>query len=106
MTAYLAAEGLSFGMASPGRYEAALRKAGFENIRSRNRNLWYRNQARVELERLKGPLYQSVVAEVGEELVGKNITTWTAMIKVLDSGEHCPTHLFARLPEQTGTGGS
>ncbi|MGB5559032.1 MAG: methyltransferase domain-containing protein, partial [Paracoccaceae bacterium] len=106
MTAYLAAEGLSFGMASPGRYEAALRKAGFKSIRSRNRNLWYRDQARVELERLKGPLYQSVVAEVGEELVGKNITTWTAMIKVLDSGEHCPTHLFARLPAQTGTGGS
>jgi phosphoethanolamine N-methyltransferase len=106
MTAYLAAEGLSFGMASPSRYEAALRKAGFVDVRSRNRNHWYRDQARVELERLKGPLYEKVAAEVGEELVRKNIKTWTAMIKVLDSGEHCPTHLYARLSDVSDTKGT
>ncbi len=96
MTAYLAAEGLSFGMASVERYKAALVDAGFGDIRSRNRNPWYREQARVELERLRGPLYSRVSAEVGEDLVKKNINTWTAMIAVLDSGEHCPTHLYAK----------
>ncbi len=105
MTAYLAAEGLSFGMASAARYEAALRGAGFTDVRSRNRNPWYREQARVELERLKGPLYETVAAEVGEAMVKKNIKTWGAMITVLDSGEHCPTHLSARKKVPDGQGG-
>ena len=98
MTEYLEAEGLSFGMASPGRYEAALRSAGFEQVEIVDRNPWYRVEARRELERLKGPLYDEVAAEVGQDLVDKNIRTWTAMIRVLDSGEHLPTHLRARKP--------
>jgi SAM-dependent methyltransferase len=106
MEAYLAAEGLSFGMASPDRYEAALRGAGFEDVSSLNRNAWYRVEAREELERLKGPLYDEVVAEVGEELVAKNIRIWTAMIKVLDSGEHRPTHLRASRPADPASAGN
>ena len=98
MKAYLAAEGLSFGMASPERYERALRGAGFDDVVIVNRNSWYREQARVELERLKGPLYAPVAAAVGADYVDKNIRTWTAMQCVLDSGEHRPTHLFARRP--------
>ena len=49
--------------------------------------------ARGELERLEGPLYDTVAAAVGTAYVDKNIATWTAMQKVLDSGEHRPTHL-------------
>ena len=102
MSEYLEAEGLSFGMASPERYEAALRSAGFEQVEIIDRNPWYRAEARGELERLKGPLYDEVAAEVGRELVDKNIRTWTAMIRVLDSGEHLPTHLRASKPPDEG----
>ena len=42
---------------------------------------------------LKGPLYDKVAGVVGSAYVDKNITTWEAMQKVLDSGEHRPTHL-------------
>jgi phosphoethanolamine N-methyltransferase len=98
MQTYLKAEGLSFGMASAKRYEDAMRKAGFINISTVNRNSWYREIARAELERLKGPLYKTVAAAVGADYVDKNIETWTAMQKVLDSAEHCPTHLFADKP--------
>lgn len=98
MRTYLAAEGLSFGMASAARYEAAMVKAGFTDVRTVNRNAWYRDVARGELERLRGPLYESVADAVGAEYVEKNIKTWSAMQTVLDSGEHCPTHVFGTRP--------
>ncbi len=93
MKAYVAAEGLSFAMASPARYAQAMRRAGFADVTIRDRNPWYREVARGELERLKGPLYPTVAAAVGAAYVDKNIKTWEAMQKVLDSGEHRPTHL-------------
>jgi len=77
---------------------AAMTKAGFADGIAESRNAWYREVARGELERLKEPLYAEAVAAVGEAYVAKNIRTWTAMQKVLDSGEHCPTHLRASRP--------
>jgi len=93
MKAYIAAEGLSFAMASPARYADAMRRSGFANVVTRDRNPWYREVARTELERLKGPLYGEVASALGAAYVDKNIRTWEAMQKVLDSGEHRPTHL-------------
>lgn len=98
MADYLAAEGLSFGMASPERYRHAMEGAGFVSVSTVNRNGWYREVAREELARLAGPLWETAIAAVGEAMVVKNIRTWTAMQKVLDSGEHCPTHLFGEKP--------
>ncbi len=84
MKAYVAAEGLSFAMASPARYAKAMRSAGFEDVTTRDRNPWYREVARRELEQLKGPLYDKVAGVVGAAYVDKNIKTWEAMQKVLD----------------------
>ncbi|MGJ7041376.1 phosphoethanolamine N-methyltransferase [Shinella sp. BE166] len=98
MKDYIAAEGLSFGMASSRRYLRAMAAAGFVDGAVESRNAWYREVARDELARLKGPLYAAAVAAVGEAHVEKNIRTWTAMQKVLDSGEHCPTHLRGSKP--------
>ena len=100
MAAYIAAEGLSFTMASPDRYRLAMERAGFVGIAVRDRNPWYRDVARGELERLRGPLYGPVSAVVGRDYVDKNIKTWEAMQKVLDSGEHRPTHLRGWKPER------
>lgn len=102
MKAYIAAEGLSFAMASPARYSQAMRRAGFADVTVTDRNPWYREVARGELERLKGPLYAPVAAVVGGAYVDKNIRTWEAMQKVLDSGEHRPTHLRGWKPDAIG----
>ena len=96
--AYLEAEGLSFGMGSANRYRKALKAAGFVDITLTDRNAWYGQVAREERARLEGPLYAEVAKEVGADFVDKNIRTWTAMLKVLDSGEHRPTHLRAWKP--------
>ncbi|MDI7863152.1 methyltransferase domain-containing protein [Rhizobiaceae bacterium n13] len=98
MLAYIEAEGLSFGMASPQRYRTAMERAGFIGIATVNRNEWYREEARRELDRLRNDLYEPAVAMVGKAYVDKNIRTWMAMQKVLDSGEHCPAHLRGNKP--------
>lgn len=98
MTDYIAAEGLDFGMASPARYRAAMEAAGFAGIGLASRNGWYRDTARAELRRLKGPVGAAAAQVVGQAFVDQNIAIWSRMIPVLDSGEHCPTHLRARRP--------
>lgn len=95
MAAYIAAEGLDFGMASAGRYHEAMRAAGFGEISTTSRNAWYREAARVELARLQGPTGAEAAKLVGQEFVDHNIAIWQRMIPVLDMGEHCPTHLRA-----------
>ena len=89
-------------MASPMRYAEAMREAGFVGVATRDRNPWYREVARAELERLKGPLYAVAARAVGAAYVDKNIRTWEAMQKVLDSGEHRPTHLRGWKPGEIG----
>lgn len=98
MADYIAAEGLDFGMATPRRYREAMQAAGFEDIRIRSRNEWYRQQARHELDRLRGEVGRAAARIVGADFVERNIAVWERMIPVLDSGEHCPTHLSARKP--------
>lgn len=98
MKAYIAAEGLDFGMASPQRYREALARAGFENIAATSRNAWYRETARKERDRMAGRLYDGACAKLGRDYVDGQIALWTKMIGVLDTGEHCPTHLRAYKP--------
>ena len=98
MKDYIEAEGLSFGMASPKRYQQAMTGAGFKDVHTESRNAWYREEARRELNRLKTDLYDEAVRITSKAFVEKNLRTWTAMQKVLDSGEHCPTHLSATKP--------
>lgn len=98
MKEYIAAEGLDFGMASPTRYRDALEAAGFTDIAITSRNAWYRETAKAEIERMRGPLYAEVVTKLGKDYVDHNIGIWAKMLSVLESGEHCPTHLRARKP--------
>jgi len=99
MSDFLQVQDLSLRMASAARYKSAMRAAGFVHVRSVNRNAWYREMARTELVRRKGPLYKATCASLGKENADMNIRTWEAMQVVLDSGELCPTHLFALKPE-------
>ena len=98
MSAYIEAEGLDFGMASAARYLEAMRSAGFVETSATSRNAWYRKAAREELERLRGPVGAAAAELVGQDFVDHNIAIWSRMVPVLDSGEHCPTHLRALKP--------
>lgn len=93
MAYYIRCEDLDFAMASPARYRRALEAAGFEEIRLVNRNAWYREEARRELARMSGAERSAFERLLGVDEVARQIRTWSAMIPVLDSGEHCPHHL-------------
>ncbi len=101
MKAYIASEGLDFGMASPQRYAEAMSAAGFSEVSTLSRNAWYRACAEQELASMKGPLYAGAVDRLGKDFVDHNIEIWANMLPVLRSGEHCPTHLRARKPALT-----
>lgn len=98
MQDYIQAEGLDFGMASPATYRDAMTAAGFTQITTLSRNDWYRAQARTELARLLGPVGDAAANQLGRDFIDQNIAIWTRMIPVLDTGEHCPTHLAAQKP--------
>jgi SAM-dependent methyltransferase len=98
MADYIAAEGLDFGMATPARYGAAMMANGFTDIRISSRNAWYREEARAEVARMKGALGAKAAEVVGQAFVDHNIAIWERMIPVLETGEHCPTHLAGRKP--------
>ncbi len=98
MAEYIAAEGLDFGMATPARYGSALVSNGFTDLRIASRNRWYRDEARREVARMKSTMGDAAAAIVGRDFVDHNIAIWERMIPVLDTGEHCPTHLAGRKP--------
>ena len=96
MAAYMKAEELDFGMASPVRYRDACAAAGLVEVETVDRNPWYREVARTELARFDGPWAEEAAAIVGHDFVAKNREIWARMLPVLDSGEHRPTHIRAR----------
>ena len=98
MAHYIECEGLDFAMASPARYEKALKAAGFEEVRLTNRNPWYREVARDELATLQGPKRAELEKAYGVDFIAEQVATWTAMVEVLETGEHCPHHLRGRKP--------
>lgn len=98
MAHYLKMEALDFAMASPERYRAAMEGAGFVEVALRNRAPWYSQVAAAELEELSGPNRVQWQARHSAEFIDHQIGTWTAMVPVLSSGEHCPHHITARKP--------
>lgn len=98
MKAYVAAEDLGFAMGAPQAYQRAMKKAGFVDIRTVSRNSWYAELAAAELADLRDQRYDAFVAACGKDFIDYQINTWTLMLKVLSSGEHCPSHLFGKKP--------
>jgi ubiquinone/menaquinone biosynthesis C-methylase UbiE len=98
MAAYIAAEDLDFGMASPSRYRAALENAGFVDVVLSNRNEWYREEAPRELARLEGADRARFAATLPGDGLDGMIDVWRKLVGVLRSGEHCPHHFRARKP--------
>jgi len=93
MRAYLKAEDLDFGMASPKRYKNALENAGFMNILFTNRNKWHLEEVQKELLFLTGKQKKRLEKEHGQEFVNEQIDIWEKMIRPVETGELCP-HIF------------
>lgn len=90
---WLAISNLDFVMATAAETETAMHAAGFAEVASRDRNAWYAPMATAEVDRIEGPLWQELVAAVGEE----TMTAWSRVRRALadatQSGGLRPTHL-------------
>ena len=90
MKEYIAAEGLDMLMCSLKKYEKLLKINNFIDIEIKDRNEWYLQKAKKELENIEGPLYQQVVDVIGVEETNGAIDIWKKLIGVLEIGEHRP----------------
>jgi len=95
MQEYIKLEGLSMNMCSLQRYGNALNNAGFKNIKLTDRNKWYLNLAKKELNDLSTIYKEKLIKILGIEDAEGTINIWKKMIEVLEKGEHRPGHFYA-----------
>jgi SAM-dependent methyltransferase len=96
MLEYFRLEGIAYNMANMTETTAALARVGFVAIEARDRNAWYRDLARRELEALEGELRPLVTERIGAERAGHFVNNWRQLVLVLERGELRPAHLKAR----------
>ena len=98
MREYIQMEGLSMNMCSLQRYAKALESAGFKNIQLKDRNAWYLEVARRELNDLQSVYHKKLIDILGKEDANLTIMIWEKMVEVLATGEHRPGHFYAEKP--------
>ena len=99
MEAFIESTGLSLFMDSLTGVKKNLESMGFREVDVINRNAWFQNEARAEADRLEGELAAAVVDLRGQKATDSSNECQNMMIAVLDSGEFCPAHFFAKKPE-------
>lgn len=93
---------LHFEMATATETEAALREAGFSDVRTRDRNAWYAALSKVELTKVKGPMYDELVELVGKGIVDDWLVVRKKLAEAADAGALRPTHVFGVKPVSSG----
>lgn len=98
MLEFFRLEGITYNMANMTETRDTLARAGFVEIEVRDRNDWYREQARRELAALAGAMRPLVTERIGAARAAHFIANWQQMVRVLERGELRPGHLKACKP--------
>ncbi len=89
---------VGFSLISLNEAVRKLEIAGFIEVAVRNRNAWYREEARRELAQIEGPMRLRLVELSGQEITDMQAAFQRLKIAALDSGDFCPAYLKARKP--------
>ena len=92
MQRWLEIVGVTFELESQEQYEAALEKAGFENVTLVDRRDWAREVLRDDYEQLAGAKHEALRASVGDE-ADKFVQIWHAAWQTAVVGQLAPGHL-------------
>ena len=85
-----------FDMVTLREYEEKLADAGFSEISLLNRNEWYLDVAKAELEKILS-LKNEIIETVGLETYENAWQSFRmVLVGTLKSGEFCPAHIYAR----------
>lgn len=98
MTQFLKDAGPTLRMATLEDTAALLREAGFVEIASSDRNAWYQDCTRKELERLTGEDRQRFESVLGKDEAAKWIATVQMKCVAVEQGQLRPGHLRALRP--------
>jgi SAM-dependent methyltransferase len=98
MMEYFRLEGIAYNMATLDQSGAALHDAGFALVEIRDRNAWYLELAKHELEAMEGSLKPLIVDRIGASRARHFIDNWRQLVVVLERGELRPAHLKAAKP--------
>ena len=91
--------GLSIGLETLNATSKLLSEIGFAEVKERDRHEWFREDAKQDLEKMKGPMHEAFVKTAGEEGARLGIAMNEKMVSILDSGELRPGHICAAKPK-------
>ena len=86
---------LDFHFQTASELSDLLRDIGFGSVRTRDRNRWYRDAVRAEINMVSGDSGKEFADRFGEEMAVKRLTSSTLKMKAVDAGELRPTHFRA-----------
>ena len=98
MLDWLETAGLSFAMTPIQNDESFLRKAGFVNCVTLDRNAWFADFTQKSVERLSGPEYTAIVAALGQEDADVILSQTKKRAAISSQGQLRPGHLCGRKP--------
>jgi SAM-dependent methyltransferase len=98
MQRYLSLTHLHFALANAAETEAAMRRAGFADVATRDRNAWYAAWARRDVEAMAGPLKGELTALLGEAGYAEGLEVRRANAEAAREGSLRPTHLRGLKP--------
>jgi len=80
-------EGLTYSMGTLEGYRGLLEAAGFTAVETVDNSSWYCRHCKLEYERMRGALYDTIGHKLGEAARAHFIENWRAMVVVLDQGQ-------------------
>ena len=89
---------LNLVMATAAETEATMTAAGFTSVSTRDRNRWYAELSRLELEQVTGPLRNQLIDAVGEAAYLRWVEVRRALAEAVGVGALRPTHLRGTKP--------
>ena len=91
-------EELTYAMETPERHEEILTEAGFVDVAITDASRWYREQVRVEYEKIRGELYPRMLELIGKEQSEHFVENWRATVVVCEKREMRQIYTRSRKP--------
>lgn len=89
---------LNFRMRNLDETKEALELAGFTNVSMNDRNAWYQDEVKAELETLRGDRFEGLVERIGRAAADYRVESSELKKQVIDEGFLRPTHFVGRKP--------
>ncbi|WP_431298835.1 class I SAM-dependent methyltransferase [Tabrizicola sp. BL-A-41-H6] len=95
---FVAAAGHAFHMVTLPQISAHVAAAGFTEVETEDRGMWYLGEAKEELERLGGALGDRFADQFGAQALADETEFWRVLVRALDARAMSPGHIRATKP--------